>query len=147
MGKFMHQMLNYGSLQKSMFHIMIYSLITLVLSVAGLVFTSHITLAGQESVGNTGALNLAVVDTQKVIQESTVYKSIFKQIEEKKKNVHARLQKAGSSIQSRYQELEMKKNVLSEKAQEEKMEELAQDGEVLQRTAYQELVRNQKFYS
>jgi len=71
--------------------------------------------------------SVAIVDTQKILEESTAVKDIRTQVDKKAESFKADSVKKETYFKTKYEELEKKKSVLSKEAFEKKSEELAKE--------------------
>ncbi len=82
--------------------------------------------------------NIAIADTNRIMETSLAYKDIVKQLEKKYEDYKDSIQKIEAQLKKRYQELEAQKNALSKEAFDTKNEELEKDANELRRKSYNE---------
>lgn len=79
---------------------------------------------------------IAVVDTRKVIESSVAYSDISSQIQKKNDEFRDEIQKEETSLKKQYQDLETKKNALSQEAIDKKNEAISKEVAELQKRSY-----------
>ncbi len=79
---------------------------------------------------------IAIVETRKVVETSLAYKDISTQIQKKNDEFRDEIQKEETSLKKKYQELETKKNALSQEAIDKKNEAISKEVAELQKRSY-----------
>lgn len=79
---------------------------------------------------------ITVVETRKVIESSTAYAEIMKQVQKKNEQFREEIQKSEGDLKKKYQELETKKNALSQDAIDKKNDEISKEVAELQKKSY-----------
>ena len=79
---------------------------------------------------------ITVVETRKIIESSTAHNDILKQVQKKNEQFRDEIQKSESELKKKYQELETKKNALSQDAIDKKNDEISKEVAELQKRSY-----------
>ena len=79
---------------------------------------------------------ITVVETRKIIESSTAHNDILKQVQKKNEEFRDEIQKSESELKKKYQELETKKNALSQDAIDKKNDEISKEVAELQKRSY-----------
>lgn len=90
------------------------------------------------SFASSDDLKVAVFDRGKIIDSSLAYSEILKQVQKKQEEFKNGIQKSEGELKKKYQDLEAKKNALSEKAMSEKNDEINNEVADLQRRSYEQ---------
>ena len=80
--------------------------------------------------------NITVVETRKIIESSAAHNDILKQVQKKNEQFRDEIQKSESDLKKKYQELETKKNALSQDAIDKKNDEISKEVAELQKRSY-----------
>jgi outer membrane protein len=78
----------------------------------------------------------AVVETRKVIEESVAHQGILSQVQKKNEEYRDGIQKLEANLKKKYQDLETKKNALSQEALDKRNEEMGKEVAELQKKSY-----------
>ena len=87
---------------------------------------------------NDSSVSIAVLDAERIFKESKVFGHIQSQLEERAGNLQAENTTKQEDLQARHQDLESKKNALSQAAYESKMQALKDEFEGVNRETYKE---------
>ncbi len=79
---------------------------------------------------------ITVVETRRIIESSTAHNDILKQVQKKNEQFRDEIQKSESELKRKYQELETKKNALSQDAIDKKNDEISKEVAELQKRSY-----------
>jgi Skp family chaperone for outer membrane proteins len=79
---------------------------------------------------------ITVVETRKIIENSVAYAEIMKQVQKKNEQFREEIQKSEGDLKKKYQELETKKNALSQDAIDKKNDEISKEVAELQKKSY-----------
>lgn len=81
-------------------------------------------------------IKISVVETRKIMENSIAHNDILSQIQKKNEEFRDGIQKAEAILKKKYEDFETKKNALSDKAADEKREEMSKEVAELQRKSY-----------
>jgi outer membrane protein len=84
----------------------------------------------------SAANELLVVDTRKVIETSAAHQDVLAKVQKKNEEFRDKVQQTEALLKKKYQELETKKNALSQEALDKKNEEMSKEVADLQKTSY-----------
>lgn len=90
---------------------------------------------------------IAIIDAQKVIENSVAYQGISKEVEKKAEIYKANANRLQEKLQKKYQELEAQKSVLSNDVFNSKSEDLLKEAEISQKSTHMERITLDKAYS
>jgi Skp family chaperone for outer membrane proteins len=80
--------------------------------------------------------DLLVVDTRKVIETSAAHQDLLAKVQKKNEEFRDLVQQSEAKLKKKYQDLETKKNALSQEALDKKNEEMSKEVAELQKTSY-----------
>ncbi len=81
-------------------------------------------------------VKFAVVETRKVIEESVAHQGILSQVQKKNEEYRDGIQKMEANLKKKYQDLETKKNALSQEVLDKRNEEMSKEVAELQKKSY-----------
>jgi outer membrane protein len=81
-------------------------------------------------------VKIGFVETRKVIESSMAHTDIMSQVQKKNEEFRDEVQKSEAILKKKYQELETKKNALSQDAVDKKNEEISKEVAELQKKSY-----------
>lgn len=85
---------------------------------------------------NAVETKIGFVETRKVIENSVAHVNILDQVQKKNEAFRDAVQKSESDLKKKYQDLETKKNALSQEAIDKKNEEISKEVAELQKKSY-----------
>jgi Skp family chaperone for outer membrane proteins len=79
---------------------------------------------------------IGFVETKRLIESSTAHANILDQVQKKNESFRESVQKSEADLKKKYQDLETKKNALSQEAIDKKNEEISKEVAELQKKSY-----------